>query len=65
MQVGPEVEERVFIGFWGTEVSVTEQELGGWPSCTSSRYPGHPSGESVVGHGGPRRYTDIPAPGKG
>lgn len=63
--MGPEVEERVFIGFWGTEVSVSKQELGERPSCTSSRCPGHPSGESVVGHRGPRRHTDIPAPGKG
>lgn len=37
MQVDPAVGERVLIGLWGTEVSVSKQELEGRLSCTSSR----------------------------
>lgn len=49
MQVDPAVGERVLVGLWGTEESVSKQELEGRPSCTSSRSPGHSSaGVSVV-----------------
>lgn len=52
MQVGPVVGEGVLIGLWGTEVSVSKQELEGRLSCTSSRCPGHLSAGAIGGDAG-------------